>query len=225
MSGRDWYRRTTWSLDDEAAFEAKLSRSRGSRSEYLRIQALTLADTRDPATARPAIELASRYLRENPAGLLRAEVHTTVARAFTTLGETDAAIQAYRRAVEAERATPNVRGYASLEFAWFAATRKLAGIYDEVMAAMMSDLQNDALLLPLNQYRYFGALALISSDLGDGDHAKRMARNAVDAAAKETGPFPRHPEVGIVPRQADEIRARIESLAGLTGIATTAARP
>ena len=108
---------------------------------------------------------------------------------------------------------PSVRGCAYLEFAWFAATRRLAGIYDEVMAAM-SDLQKADLLFPLNQYRYFGALALISSDLGDQDYARRMARNALAAAAKETGPFHRHPDFGIVPRGEDEVHARVRSLAG-----------
>lgn len=71
MASGDWFRRTTWTPREEAEFEQKLSRSRGQRSEYLRLQASTLADTAEPANARTAIELAERYLRENPDGTFR----------------------------------------------------------------------------------------------------------------------------------------------------------
>ena len=44
MSKDDWFRRTTWSDEDERAFFARLVRSRGifRKAQYLRIQAVTL---------------------------------------------------------------------------------------------------------------------------------------------------------------------------------------
>lgn len=212
MATRDWFRRATWSADDRAVFETKLSRSRGQRSEHLRIQASTLAGTGGPANARGAIELASRYLEENPEGLFRASTHATIARALTTLGEIDSAIEAYRRAVAAERAVPNVRSCLYIEFAWFAATRKLSGIYDEVIG-WMDNMEKTDLVLPVHQYHYFGALSLISSDLGDADHAKRMAGNALRAAERQKGPFERYPDIGVVSPQEGDVAARIRRLA------------
>jgi hypothetical protein len=41
MSKTEWFRRTTWTPEDEASFRARLKRSRGSfhKAQYLRIQA------------------------------------------------------------------------------------------------------------------------------------------------------------------------------------------
>jgi hypothetical protein len=44
MSSDDWYRNQTWSEDIEAAFNAKLARSRSQKAQYLRIQGSILKD-------------------------------------------------------------------------------------------------------------------------------------------------------------------------------------
>src|SRR5437660_4560561 len=103
MTPQDWYRRTTWTSGDAGDFEAKLARARGSRSEYLRIQALTLVETDDPNLAVPALELAQRYLQKNPFGIDRAQIYTTIARALALRDDVAGAVDAYRNAVEAEK--------------------------------------------------------------------------------------------------------------------------
>jgi hypothetical protein len=213
MTDQSWYRSTTWTLDDQQVFEKRLARSRGQRPEYLRIQALTLAATRQVENARPAIDLAKRYLQEHADGLFTAQIYLTLAKAHTTLGEINQAVDAFRQAVIAENARPNVRDLAYLEFAWFAATRGLTGLYDEVTAAMNGALQQADLVFPATQYRYFGALALISADLNDKEYAKRMASDALAAAARDQGPFSRHSKLGLVSRDRDKIRKRLEKLA------------
>ena len=112
-----------------------------------------------------------------------------------------------------EREIPYFRGCCYIEFAWFASTHRKRDVYDEVLAAMESDLQDRDLIFPVRQFRYFGAIALIASDRGDKDLAKRMAKNALDAAAKRQGPFSEHPGIGVVRNTVDDSLARIESLA------------
>lgn len=214
MPEEEWFRRTTWTPEAERAFEAKLSHSRGQRSEYLRIQAYTLVETGDPENARAAVRLAGRYLEENPEGFLRGSVLTTLARAWETLGELQAALGAYRESLEADRGEENPVGYGSIELAWFVAVHSLAEAYEEALSAMERDRRDEDLAFPLNQYRYFGALALISSDLGDEQHATRMARNAMAAAAQTRGPFEAHPELGKVPEVRDRAYERLAELAG-----------
>lgn len=214
MTGTDWFRNAQWSPEIEQQFEARLARSRSHRSEYLRIQALTLAETLRPEYARPAIGLARRQIELAPSGIGTAQMHAAIAKAFITLGHTESAVDAFRSAVKDEIARPNVRGYHYIDFAWFVATNGISPHYDEALTAMQQIMQPQDLAFPVNQFRYFGALALISADTGDSQNARRMAQNALSAASQERGPFWRFPGLGLVGRQRDATRSRLERLAG-----------
>lgn len=214
MTETDWYRNSQWTPEIENQFEARLARSRGQRGEYLRIQALTLVDTLRSECAEPAIALAQRHLELAPTGINAAQMHAAIAKAFITLGRTESAVDAFRSAVKSELARPNVRGYHYIDFAWFVATNSLSSHYDEALAAMQQIMQEQDLAFPANQYRYFGALALISADTEDIQNARRMAQNALSAASKEHGPFWRFPGLGLVGLQRDTTRSKLERLVG-----------
>lgn len=214
MPDSDWYRNSEWTPEVSEAFEKRLSRARGQRGEYLRIQALTLADTLKPEYAATAIALARRHLELDPKGIFAAQIHATIARALESLGEISAAVDAYRSAVEFEHQRPNVRGYHYIDFAWFVAIHELVAHYEDAMTAMEQNKQDQDLVLPSNQYRYFASLALISSDLGDRETAERMAKNALESAAKDKGPFWRLPRLGLVNGEKDAARARLKQLVG-----------
>jgi tetratricopeptide (TPR) repeat protein len=214
MTDSDWYRQECWSQEAASNFEMRLTRARGQRGEYLRIQALTLADTRRADNARPAIELAKRHLDLQPDGISAAQMHAVVARAHTTLNDRDAALEAYRHAVRLEHSRPNVRGCHYLEFAWFVASNGFSNVYDEVLSAIASNKAEQDLIFPVNQYHYFASLALIAGDTGDKATAQSMAENALKAASEGTGPFWRFPTLGIFKSKKDIFRQRLEQLAG-----------
>ena len=109
---------------------------------------------------------------------------------------------------------PGLRCCAYLQFAWFAVGRELTDLYQEVLGIMDKSMRDGDLVFPAAQYKYFGALALISGALGDLEHATRMARNALDAAAKDRSPFVRHRRVGLVSNTDSGVYRRIEQLAG-----------
>ena len=207
----DWYRKTTWSPEDAAEFECRLIRSRGQRTQYLKLQAWHLAETGRPALADAAIQLAERYLKEDPGGFFEVQAHLIIAKASGTKGDIERAVSAYRDAVRAERNRRGPRSAAFLEYAWFSATNSLVDSYQDVLRAMNGVEETD-LVFPLGQYKYFAALALISDDLKDRAEAKRMARNALNAVAGSS-PFPRHPDVGVVKDIPAKIRARVKRLA------------
>lgn len=214
MSESEWYRNTEWTPAIAEAFEKRLSRSRGSRGEYLRIQALTLAESEKSEFAIVAISLARRHLALEPQGIFAAQMHAGIAKAFETIGDISSAVDAYRSAVELEHQRPNVRGNHYLDFLWFVALRALAPLYDEVIAVVARNKHDSNLVFPKCQYRYFASLALISSALGDSENAKRMAKNALQSAAKEKGPFWRFPRMGLVIGEKDLTRARLKRIAG-----------
>ena len=212
MSTEDWYRQSEWTPEASAEFEARLSRSRGQRTEYLRIQALTLSESTHPNAAKAAIELATRFLTLKKTGLGVAQMHASIAKSLTTLGDPIGAIDAYISATDAEYSQPNVRGYHYIDFAWFAATHSRSEIFDKVLSIVERNKNDQDLAFPANQYRFFGAMALISSALGDKQSAARMAQNALRASAQGLGPLKSHPTLGRVEVLDHDIQLQLQHL-------------
>jgi len=212
MSQDDWYRSECWTSEIEAVFNARLARSRGQRSEYLRIQALTLVETGKCENALPAIQLATRQLELKEKNIFAAQMHAIIANAYVVLGNTSAAIEAFRYSVEAERNRPYVHGYHYLEFAWFVATNRLVEFYDETIRVIDQNKQDQDLMLPVNQYRFFGALALISEGREEQATTQRLAKSAIQAAERNAGPFRHQPKLGLFRAKRDDILSRLEQL-------------
>lgn len=214
MTTTDWYRHERWDQEIALQFEARLARSRSSRGEYLRIQAYSLAATREAGSAGPAIELAKRYLILEPDGYAAAQMYATMALAHETQGDRAAAVAAYRDATRLEQEKSGVRGYYYLDFAWFAASHGLSDFYEEVLSAMAASRKEQDLMFPINEYRYFASLAFIAADAGDSSAAARMAGNALLAASRTAGPFARLPGAGLCGPTDDVHQERLERLAG-----------
>jgi Tfp pilus assembly protein PilF len=212
----DWYTRTAWTLKDAEDFERRLARSRGQRTQRLITQAEVLAGTGKKALADPAIALATRYLAEEPDGIWVTRAHLTIASARTSQGDYAGAVRSYLDAVRAEKRRPNVVHNAYLDFAWFVATRGLTEAFDAALKSM-SAARKDDLLFPIDQYKYFGALALIAAADRQPAHAKKMARNALEAISR-SGPFATHRDLGVVRGIKDDIRRSIERIAGKLAI-------
>jgi hypothetical protein len=211
---RDWYRRTTWSASDEQDFLARLKRAR-RKAQYLVLQASALIDTGDRKLAAVGLQLIDRMLNEHPDAFFLSNAHLRRAEALVRLGRSEDAVFAFRDALAARRALPNVINYAYIEFAWTVARLGLRPSFDEVLAALEEFRQPDDLSFPVNAYRYAGALAFIMADRGDPTAARNQARLALKAIADETGPFSRHPDFGVVdPSRIDPAaHHRLRSLA------------
>jgi hypothetical protein len=209
----DWYRQTAWTTEIADEFERRLARSRGQRSEYLRVQALTLADQNSAELASISINLAKRHLELSPAGISAAQMWATIAKACITLGQPDDVVAAYRQAIRLEANRPTVREYHYIDFAWYVASNSAVTLYSEVLAAVEKNREERDLIFPANQYRFFGALALIAADSGDGDEANRMAKSAISAAESQQGPFWRQRFLGLLKCSSDPIRVKLENLA------------
>ena len=194
----DWYRRTTWSVDDQTDFFARLKRSRTRKTEYLRLQALALAETRQPELVGAALELLDLALSDQPDTFHLSMLHLQRAECLVALDRAPEAVLAFRASLQARRELPNVINMAYLEFAWMIARLRMKGHYGEVAATFREFAQQSDLVFPINAFRYFGALALIAADQGDLHSARRWAANAVASASEQRGPFARHPTFGLV---------------------------
>ncbi len=109
----DWFRNESWDPDIEAAFNEKLRRAR-DKTQYLRIQAVTLADRRPDV----ALTLIDRYF-DLGGDAFNAWAYDTRAEIFLRRGDVDGAADAYEAALKREKDRPNVKSRALFEYPKF----------------------------------------------------------------------------------------------------------
>ena len=201
-----WFRKSSWSAEDERDFRTRLSRAR-DRSQYLRIQADELLGK---GLAAPALQLFDELLASDPDSIFLTMIQTDRARALVSLKRPVEAVQAFRLAVAAARARPNVRGYAALEFAEFAVAARRADLYSEVTLALDQEPADNP--FPAVQFRESTVRAFVAEEQGDHVAARSHAERALAALAATKAPFPRHPGLGLVSSVAPAVEARLRGL-------------
>src|SRR6185503_7301053 len=155
----DWFRKTTWTTADESDFRKRLARSR-KRDEYLRIQALTLVEN---GLAEPSLRLLDELLVSYHDDFYLAQIQETRAQALVDLGRPSEAIEALTKALEAQRAQPNVQGFAALAFAELVLALGRRELFRKSLA-LLDELHSPS-PFPAIRYREAAVRALLHCEL------------------------------------------------------------
>lgn len=201
----EWFRRTSWSPDDEREFFARLKRSRGARnkSQYLRIQASHLEGTGDSRLVEVSLGLLSLLLRDYAEPSQVACAWKQRASCHERLDQIDEAMEAYRKAIQAEQEQPNWKTGAALDFAWLVATRRLRFVYEEALRLL--DASQASVTFPLDAFRHSAIRAMIAADRGDRASAGRFAQAALESADRKESGFRYHKNLGLVGSKHREV--------------------
>lgn len=209
MARDDWYRNERWDAEIEAAFRARLARSRRpNRDQYLTLQAGHLAK----AAPEAAIALAEEYLASGDTLYLINALGARAA-AFEALGRFDQAIADYKRALDHEREHPHLIGTARWDYPCLVATQRIAGDYADALTVLAERFQPGDMGFPRHRYLWNGAQALILSETGRRDEARRFAERALAAAAETQSPYRHHRTMGLVNDSDDDFRRRLKRIA------------
>src|SRR6185312_14446759 len=132
MARNDWFRRSTWTPEDQEAFWARLRRSRSSegRAQYLRIQAWHFERV---GLIEAAMDLLDAHIRDYPESLGVAQVHCQIASCREKKGDIPGSLSELRIALALQRDNPRVLTRAFFEFARLAAEHNVTQVYDEVL--------------------------------------------------------------------------------------------
>jgi tetratricopeptide (TPR) repeat protein len=114
----DWFRRKSWTQNDEEEFFKKLNRARqDGRAQYLKIQAIELVQTEDNELIKVAENLLNKMLTDYP------DDNFNKASALHTLGDIyklrenyQKAKEYYKQALDFEKVYPNVITQAYLDY-------------------------------------------------------------------------------------------------------------
>jgi tetratricopeptide (TPR) repeat protein len=208
MGRDDWYRNSDWSPATEAAFRDKLSRSRSSRPQYLRIQADYLIN----GHPRAALALIDEYFETGDESDVSLAL-CTQARAYCWLGNIGEAVAAYKRALRWEESHPRQTSPARTYFPKLVAEKRLSREYDYALDILANRFRPSDHHFPLDRYHWNGSNALIASELGHRVEAREFAERALQAAAQTESPFRYHRNVGIVRNSSDDFGRRVKRLA------------
>lgn len=216
MSG-EWFRRGTWTPDDEAEFFERLDRARPrNRAQHLRIQALHLEETGSPELVETALGLLDLLLLEYPDELELAAALHQKARCCAALGRMGEAVRSFRDSLQAMRDVQHARTDAHADFALFAVRHGLDDLYEEAITAL-DEVADDG-PLPLSMYKQSAARAILLARTDRESEARIFARRALVEASRTSSGMRYHPGVGLVedpdPRMEDELIriARYEDL-------------
>jgi tetratricopeptide (TPR) repeat protein len=220
MGRHDWYRRSTWTADDQREFRERLVRSRSNfhKSQYLRIQALSLARAAPPWLTA-ALELLEEFLRDYPEQTTQlAEVHAQRGACYVELGLHGEAITAFRESLAVERQFPNVKSDAYLEYAELVLALERRDLYEDALTELLERTSGEP--FPVQRYRSGAATAFLCDALGRHGDAKAAATRAIAAAGETESPFPYHRQLGVVKDTNGDVQARLWRLAGTAGRST-----
>lgn len=207
----EWFRRTTWTKEDQEDFFGHLSRSRTQAPQYVRIQALYLEKTGSRPLVRAALELLdlwfSRYPEETGQ---RALALLQRARCLAALGRDAEALDEYRRVLETMRVFRGVQVPVT-DYARFVIQRKLVTEYQPALSALNEFQQH--MLLPVEMYERRACQALIEERLGLRAEARTHARAALRAAGQTETGLRYHKYLGLVGDLPAKERRKLTNLA------------
>jgi tetratricopeptide (TPR) repeat protein len=209
---QDWFRKTSWSEQDQADFFLRLRRARPkSRPQYLRVQAITLSDT-SPSLDEAAITLLDVVLQQYPDSFETVSALSAKGKCLERMGRTDDACGYYRLAVNQMRHKPNVQTWAWLDLAWLIAREMKQKDYDEAFG-LIDEFGRKGLRFPVVEFQIEASRAFILSDRGELEKAADAARTALSAAAERVSGLTRHPTIGLVGDIPPIIQSRLNRIA------------
>jgi tetratricopeptide (TPR) repeat protein len=190
----DWYRKTEWSITDEEQFFARLSRSRrdDTRCQYLRIQALYLANKQPEV----ALRLLSMYSESCVGQFDCAEAFSQQSVLFFRLGQTREALLSIKRALEHEESQSWVKTDAYLTYTEMVILGEIESEYDSALKLLLKSAGRP--FFPVQHFRWNATVALLLDARGKHDEAVKHARLAFEAAGIEASVLRYHRTLGLV---------------------------
>ncbi|WP_289657900.1 hypothetical protein [Flavobacterium panacagri] len=194
----DWYRKKTWTKEDEEHFFSKLARARkDGRAQYLKIQAIVLVETKEPELLNIAKELLQKILDEYPNdNFNKSSVYNTFGEIFSLEKNIEKSLQYYKKSIDFEEVYPNVQTGSYLGYSELIIKNQLTHEYLNVEKILEDKISG--LLFPIEKYKVFSILAILNYHNSKKEIAKEFAKLANENAQTETSGLRYHKHLGIV---------------------------
>ena len=198
----DWFRKQTWTEQDENDFYAHLARSRSEyhKSQYLRIQAITFYELHDEKYYDVILSLLDKYFNDFPnEQFFRCECLHLYGRVFYDREQLDKAFEYYQKAAYQELKHTGVISGAWLDYAQIIIQLEREDYYDEAIKIIQS--YYDSRIFPIEIYRSNAILAVIYNYFGDKEKACDYRKLAREAASMKKNALRHNSDIGLVEKR------------------------
>ena len=212
----DWYRKKTWTKDDEEHFLSKLARARkDGRAQYLKIQVIELIETKNLKLLDIAEMLIDKLLSEYPDNNFeKSSALLSLANIYELRGDVDKAIVFYQKTLDFEIIYPKVITNAFLDFSELVIKSKRTDLYNNVEEILMKRLPDQ--LFPINKYKAYAILSIISRYKQHDEQAFYFANLAEQYATEKTTGLRYHKDLGVVTQRTkwldDLVKSNVQPL-------------
>lgn len=184
----DWYRRKTWTKEDEKVFFAKLGRARkDGRAQYLRVQAIELIETKDKYLLDVAEVLLNRLLTDYPDNRIeKSQTFNSLGEIYKLREDFDKALEYFKKSLDFEKEFSNVITTSYLNFSETVVQADKTELYDEVEKLLTEKIKEDTLTFPVQNYIMYSVLSVIADFKGDIENAKKYSEIAERNATTKT---------------------------------------
>ena len=207
----EWYRKQTGTKEDEEDFFQHLKRARGEfhKAQYLKIQAVTLYETRYEPYYDVSLTLLDQYFHDFPDEQdFRADCLHLYGRILYVRKLYDKAFVCYREAAYQELKVPTLISGAWLDYPKLIVQLKRTDLYDEAERF----LKTQHWILPFHLYTANAVLAVICHERGDIDAARRHKQLSHEAAAMQRSVLRKHPHLGLVEEKDEFLEAAMAEI-------------
>ena len=194
----DWYRKKTWSSEDENDFFTRLARARkDSRPQYLKIQAIELTETKEKKLLDVAEVLIVKLFADYPDDKFnRSSALNVLGDIYQIRGNFDTAIDYYKQAIEFEVTYPQVKTPAYLSYSELAVKSNKIDLFDSVESVILERLRDQ--FFPIEKYKSYTILSIINTYKKNKDQANHYEELANKYANEKTSGLRYHKYLGIV---------------------------
>jgi len=203
----DWYRRKTWTEQDQKEFFLKLGRAREyNRAQYLYIQAVELIETKKSDLLRAAEELLRKILLEYPDEKIhKSQTLNSLGEIYLTREDFVEAINHFQMAIDFEKEFPNVVSSAKLNYSELVIRANKTELYPKVEEMLLNELNRGEQIFPSKSYLIYSILSVIADFKGDKENADIYSELADTNVKTKTNSLnnPRKRSLGIVKKRID----------------------
>ncbi len=207
MSKNNWYRKKTWTTEDQEEFFAKFHKKRGEikyKLQYLRIQAITLKEIGTEESINAAIDLINHLLvnyGDEEAAHEFSLVYQIQSECFLWQSKLDKAETALINSLEwkLKQVKPSSGTTSAVYLGLFAIKYNKKHLYKTVLEAMDQCLSPSSLkMFPAYRFKWFAIKSILLYRLDWPDLPQEYAQKAIEAALETKSAILTKPELGIV---------------------------
>lgn len=208
-----WYRKQTWTVEDEADFFRKLAKCKSDQERVtnLRIQSAHLSEI--PELRPKSIELLKYSISRFPNSDEYLLSITMLARNLALIGDLHEAISFYQRGIEYKNISKSrEETVLPIDFALFVIKEDLSNFFELAELTLGEYLKRSPFLLPVDQFHIYGAFALFAAHGGRPSDAQKFAREAFHYAEMKHSGLQNHPRLGVECVKKSSFSEKVASL-------------